>query len=41
MYQVTQAGIQANMEVLLAQAYDRLLEQEESRIAWADGSGAL
>ena len=34
MYQSTQEGIQANVAVLIEQAYERLLEQEELTVGW-------
>lgn len=37
MYQSTQEGIQANITVLMEQAYERLLEQEQLTVGWEYG----
>ena len=37
LYQSTKAGIQQNISVLIDQAYDRLLENEQQTIGWAEG----
>lgn len=34
LYQTTQAGLQANLSLLMEQAYDRLLETEQLAIGW-------
>lgn len=36
MYQSTREGIQANIAVLVEQAYERLLEQEQLAVGWED-----
>ena len=36
MYQSTQEGIQANITVLVEQAYERLLEQEQLAVGWGN-----
>lgn len=37
MYQSTQEGIQANITVLMEQAYERMLEQEQLTVGWEYG----
>ena len=37
MYQTTQEGIQANVAILIEQAYERLLEQEQLTVGWEYG----
>lgn len=34
MYQSTQEGIQANVAILIEQAYERMLEQEQLIVGW-------
>lgn len=37
MYLSTQEGIKANLTILLEQAYDRMLEQEQLTTGWENG----
>ena len=41
LYQSTKAGIQQNISVLIDQAYDRLLENEQQTIGWEDKDSPL